>query len=135
MRIAALMAALLAGGLPGAGQAASPEAQAYVAVDECVSQARSISDAVESRDKDSVLFNSENARLLCTRAASKLRNAKFDGVNTRMAAAGLDEIVASLEHLETALRLIDSNPAKARQEVKAAEALFEAGRQKLDAAS
>lgn len=126
MRVAglAVAAALLVG---GAAQAASPEAQAYVALDECNSQAEAMRASVKARDTDSALFNMQQARLLCSRAAAKLRVAKFLGMNGKLAAEGLDEMVSGLERTENGLRLRTSDPARSRQEILAGNSLIEAG--------
>jgi hypothetical protein len=136
MRTVALMSLALVCASPALA-AVSPgraQAEAYILLDDCAATQNAATDAWNGDDPKGALEGLQKAQDVCRKASAKLRDTRFDKLDTQLAADGIDKMVEGLGKLEKAVRIEEASPAEARKEAKFGVILFRSGLAKMEAA-
>jgi hypothetical protein len=135
MRAAALISLALACASPAAAAVPEkPQAEAYSLLADCAATHKVAMAVWDGSDPQGAPEALRKAQEVCRKASVKLRETKFDKLNTKLAGEGIDKMIEGLGKLETAVGLEGGSPAKARKEAKFGVILFRSGLGKLEAA-
>ncbi|HEX6860294.1 MAG TPA: hypothetical protein VF138_08890 [Caulobacteraceae bacterium] len=110
------------------------EAEAYLAVDDCAATQAGAADVFKAEGAQGAADRLEAAEQLCKTAAAKLRKASFEGLDSTLAADGLDQMAKGLGQIEEGLRRMETEPAAGKKATKLGYLTYRYGLEKLERA-